>query len=59
MTKGKSYTKRPKKSGPDKKVTMEQLEAIAAQVRKRQQRWYIIALVMMVLVFLGIIFLFQ
>lgn len=59
MTKGKSHTKRPKKSEPDKKVTMEQLEAIAAQVRKRQQRWYIIAVVMMVLVFLGIIFLFQ
>lgn len=59
MTKNKSNGKRTKKAQPDKKVTMEQLEAIAVQVRKRQQRWYIIALVMMVLVFLGIIFLFQ
>lgn len=59
MTKNKSNGKRTKKAEPDKKVTMEQLEAIAAQVRKRQQRWYIIAVVMMVLVFLGIIFLFQ
>lgn len=59
MTKNKSNGKRTKKAQPDKKVTMEQLEAIAAHVRKRQQRWYIIAVVMMVLVFLGIIFLFQ
>lgn len=59
MTKGKNNTKRSKKAEPDKKVTMQQLEAIATQVRKRQQRWYIIALVLMVLVFFGIIFLFQ
>jgi uncharacterized membrane protein len=51
--------KRNKKTAPDKKVTMQQLEAIAVKVRKRQQRWYVIAVVMMVLVFLGIIFLFQ
>lgn len=59
MTKNKSNGKHSKKAAHDKKVTMEQLEAIAVQVRKRQQRWYIIAVVMMVLVFLGIIFLFQ
>lgn len=55
----KSKTTRTKNLKAEKKVTMEQLEVIARQVRKRQQRWYIIALLLMVLVFLGIIFLFQ
>ncbi len=55
----KSKTTRTKNPKAEKKVTMEQLEAIAAKVRKRQQRWYIIALALMILVFLGIIFLFQ